>query len=87
MQKFATPKIRSFDTRYMIKYKYEIIEPEVKAMQKYQVEINETLSRIVEIEAENESDAISKIKDLYRQEKIVLDSEDYLDTEIKIYKE
>ena len=56
-------------------------------MQKYQVEINETLSRVVEIEAENESDAISKIKDLYRQEKIVLDSEDYLDTEIKIYEE
>lgn len=87
MQKFATSKIRFFDTRYMIKYKYEIIEPEVKAMQKYQVEINETLSRVVEIEAENESDAISKIKDLYRQEKIVLDSDDYLDTEIKIYEE
>lgn len=42
-------------------------------MQKYQVEIEEILSRIVAIEAENESDAVSKIKDLYRQEKIVLE--------------
>ena len=51
----------------MIKYKYKIIKPEVKVMQKYQVEIEEILSRIVAIEAENESDAVSKIKDLYRQ--------------------
>ena len=62
-------------------------DPEVKPMPKYQVEINENLSRIIEVEAENESDAVSKIKDLYRQEKIVLDSNDYLDTEIEIYKE
>ena len=61
--------------------------PEVKPMQKYQVEINETLSRIIEVEAENENDAVSKIKDLYRKEKIVLDSNDYLDTKIEICKE
>ena len=54
---------------------------------KYQVEINETLSRIIDIEAENEKDAVSKIKDLYRKEEIVLDSNDYLDTKIEIYKE
>ena len=60
-------------------------DSEVKQMQKYQVEIDETLSRIIEVEAENENDAVSKIKDLYRQEKIVLDSNDYLDTEIEIY--
>ena len=45
-------------------------DPEVKPMQKYQVEINETLSRIIEVEAENENDAVSKIKDLYRKEKM-----------------
>lgn len=56
-------------------------------MSKYQVEINETLSRIIDIEAENEKDAVSKIKDLYRKEEIVLDSNDYLDTKIEIYKE
>ena len=62
-------------------------DPEVKPMQKYQVEINENLSRIIEVEAENENDAVSKIKELYKQEKIVLDSNDYLDTEIKIFEE
>ena len=56
-------------------------------MSKYQVEINKTLSRIIEVEAENENNAVSKIKDLYRQEKIVLDSNDFLDTKIEIYKE
>lgn len=59
-------------------------DPEAKSMQKYQVEINETLSRIIEVEAENENDAVSKIKDLYRKEKIVLDSSDYIGTIIKI---
>ncbi len=67
--------------------KKEIIRSGVKSMQKYQVEINETLSRIIEVEAENENDAVSKIKDLYRKEEIVLDSNDYLDTKIEIYKE
>ena len=43
-------------------------------MAKYQVEINEILSRIIGVEAENENDAVSKIKDLYRKEEIVLDS-------------
>ena len=62
-------------------------DPEVKLMAKYQVEINETLSRIIEVEAENENDAVSKIKDLYRKEEIVLDSDDYLDTKIEIYEE
>ena len=56
-------------------------------MQRYQVEINETLSRIIDVEAENENDAVSKIKELYRKEEIVLDSNDYLDTEIKIFEE
>ena len=49
--------------------------------------INETLSRIIEVEAENENDAVSKIKGLYRKEEIVLDSNDYLDTKIEIYEE
>ena len=56
-------------------------------MSKYKVEITKTLSRIVEVEAENKDSAVSKIKDFYRQEKIVLDSNDYLDTEIKIFED
>ena len=56
-------------------------------MSKYKVEIIETLSRIVEVEAENKDGAVSKIKYFYKHEKIVLDSNDYLDTEIKIFEE
>ena len=56
-------------------------------MSKYKVEITETLSRIIEVEAENEDGAVSKINDFYKQEKIVLDSNDYLDTKIEIYEE
>ena len=56
-------------------------------MKKYDVEITETLSRVLEIEAENENDAISKVKEMYRKEKIVLDYNDYIDTEIDIFRQ
>ena len=45
------------------------------------------LSRIIEVEAENKKDAVSKIEALYRQEKIVLDDSDYVDTKIEIYRD
>ena len=56
-------------------------------MSKYKVEISETLSRIIEIKAESEKDALNKIKDLYNHEKIILDSNDYTDTKIELYKD
>ena len=56
-------------------------------MLKYKVEITETLSRIIEVEVENKDSAVTKIKDFYKKEEIVLDSNDYLDTKIEIYKE
>ena len=51
----------------------------------YKIEIKETLSRIIDIEAENESEAIIKAKAEYRKQNIVLDDSDYIDTEINIY--
>ncbi|MFZ4797312.1 MAG: DpnD/PcfM family protein [Bacteroidia bacterium] len=54
-------------------------------MKTFKIEIQEFLSNIVEIEAENISDAISKVKELHRNEEIVLDSDDYVTTEIKEY--
>ena len=51
----------------------------------YKIEIKETLSRIIDIEAENESEAIIKAKSKYRGQEIILDSSDYIDTEINIY--
>lgn len=52
----------------------------------YKIEIKETLSRIIEIEAENEEGAIKKVKKQYMNENIVLNADDYLDTEFKVYK-
>ena len=51
----------------------------------YKVEVKETLSRIIDIEAESESEAIIKAKSKYKKQEIVLDSSDYIDTEINIY--
>lgn len=54
-------------------------------METFKIEIQEFLSRIVEVEAYNAEDAISKVKKMYRTEEIVLDSEDYLTTKIEEY--
>jgi len=51
---------------------------------KYMVEITEILCRIVEVEADNEDDAIDKVQDEYSKENIVLDYHDYCDTEFTI---
>ena len=48
---------------------------------KFTVEITETLQRQVEVEARNPDEAEDKVREMYRNEEIVLDSEDYVDTE------
>ncbi len=45
-------------------------------MKTFEFEIQELLSRIVEVEAKNEDEAYRKVKE------IVLDSSDFVDTEI-----
>ena len=50
----------------------------------YKIEIKETLSRIIDIEAENEEGAIKEVKKQYMNENIVLTADDYTDTEFKI---
>lgn len=44
---------------------------------KYSVTIEETLSRTVNIEAENQQDAIEKVKKQYKNEDIVLNGDDF----------
>jgi len=51
-------------------------------MKTFEFEVKESLSRIIEVEAETENDAYLKVKEMYKNEEIVLDSSDYLDTEI-----
>lgn len=45
-------------------------------MEEYEIEITETLSRVVKVKAENLADAIEKASDLYYGEKVILDAED-----------
>jgi len=49
-------------------------------MKKFIIEITETLQRRVEVEAESEESAMSKIRNQYSKEDIVLDSSDYTNT-------
>ncbi len=51
-------------------------------MKKYKVEITETLQKIIVIDALSEEDAIEKVKSEYSSERIILDSNDFVDVEI-----
>ncbi|MBP5424848.1 MAG: DpnD/PcfM family protein [Prevotella sp.] len=51
-------------------------------MKKYSIEVLEVLSRIVEVEASDEEDAIEQVRQMYRKCEIVLDDSDYKVTEI-----
>lgn len=56
-------------------------------METFKIEVQEFLSRIVEIEAKNIDEAISKVKVMYQNEEIVLDNEDFVTSEIKQFSE
>lgn len=51
-------------------------------METFKIEIHEFLSRIIEVEANSKDEAIAKVRELYSLEEIILDSEDYVTTEI-----
>lgn len=44
---------------------------------KYKVRVEELLSRIVEVEADNDEEAKEKVKEMYKKQKIVLGAEDF----------
>ena len=51
-------------------------------LKKYQIEITEILQRIVEIDANSLDDAIIEINKKYKNQEIILDSSDYIQTNI-----
>ena len=51
-------------------------------MTTYKIEIQELLSRVIEIEAPSSEEAIDKVREMYRAEEIVLDWSDCIDTKI-----
>lgn len=50
-------------------------------MKTYYISITETLNRIVEVHAEDSNEALQKAEDAYYNGEIVLDSEDFVDTD------
>ena len=55
-----------------------------EARQVILVEVIETLSRTLTVEAIDEQQALEKVKTLYKNEEIVLGAEDYLTTDYLI---
>ena len=53
-------------------------------MREYNVEVVETLIRIVTVEAMSEEDAIKFVKYDYNNAELVLDSDDFFDVEFEI---
>ena len=51
-------------------------------MKMFAIEIKETLSKIIDIESNSVEEVISKVKELYENEEIILHSENYIQTEI-----
>lgn len=52
-------------------------------MKIYNIEITETLQRVIKIKAESLDDAITKAHNQYNNGEVVLDSNYYIDTNIK----
>lgn len=52
-------------------------------MNTYNIEIEETLQRVVSIEAESKEEAIKIAKEQYRNEEIVLDYNDFQNVDFK----
>ena len=48
---------------------------------KYKINVEELLSRIVEVEAENKEEAEEKVREMYMIENIVLDASDFQSVE------
>ena len=54
---------------------------------KYKIEIKETLSKVIEVEAKDEGEALRKIEERHKNSEIILDSGDYIKTEIQVYRD
>ena len=52
-------------------------------MKKFTIQVEEQLSRSIEIEANSESEAILEVRKLYFAEKIILDEKDFVLVEFK----
>lgn len=49
----------------------------------FNIEITETLQKIIEIEADNEEDALHKVMRMYKNEEVILDYDNFVDVSFK----
>ena len=56
-------------------------------MKTYLVKITETLQKQITITANSREEAEQKVRNKYKNEEIVLDESDYVDTEFEVLKE
>jgi hypothetical protein len=52
-------------------------------MKQYEVEITETLQRVVKVKARTLDEAITQVKESYKHEEIILDSSDFVGVDIE----
>ncbi len=52
-------------------------------MDKYKVEITETLQKTVEVEEDNKEEALHKVMKMYKNEEVILDYNDFVDLDFK----
>lgn len=50
-------------------------------MKNYKIEVQETLSKVVNVQASSEKEALIIIKDKYQKEEIVLEPDDFVNVE------
>ena len=63
-----------------------MMKTDKKLKRVFQIEVVETLSNIVKINAENEQEALLKAQEMYRNEEVVLYPDDFIDTKFNIFK-
>ncbi|MBQ9556441.1 MAG: DpnD/PcfM family protein [Muribaculaceae bacterium] len=56
-------------------------------MKKYRIEVSEVLSRVVEVVAEDDTEALQIVKAMYRNCDLILDASDYVLTEFSVIDE
>lgn len=52
-------------------------------MNKYNIEITETIQKIIEIEADNEQAALHSAMNKYKNSEVILTDEDFIDVDFK----
>lgn len=52
-------------------------------MQEYEVEIEKILQRTIKVQAKSKEEAVTIVKEKYRNEEIVLTVDDFIDVEFK----